>query len=175
VGKTTLSCALAQALAECFPQDRVLLLSTDPAHSLGDVLQVPVEASALPVGDWPNLSVRALDARSLLATFKERYGNTLELLLERGSFVEAADLGPVWDLNWPGIDELMGILEIQRLLREGEVERVVVDMAPSGHSLNLFGLMDFLDRLLEALELFQENHRPLQQTFGGGREQCCGG
>lgn len=168
VGKTTLSCALAQALAECFPQDRVLLLSTDPAHSLGDVLQVPVEASALPVGDWPNLSVRALDARSLLATFKERYGNTLELLLERGSFVEAADLGPVWDLNWPGIDELMGILEIQRLLREGEVERVVVDMAPSGHSLNLFGLMDFLDRLLEALELFQEKHRTLQQTFGGG-------
>ena len=168
VGKTTLSCALAQALAECFPQDRVLLLSTDPAHSLGDVLQVPVEASALPVGDWPNLSVRALDARSLLATFKERYGNTLELLLERGSFVEAADLGPVWDLNWPGIDELMGILEIQRLLREKEVERVVVDMAPSGHSLNLLGLMDFLDRLLEALELFQEKHRTLQKTFSGG-------
>ena len=82
--------------------------------------------------------------------------------------MEAADLGPVWDLNWPGIDELMGILEIQRLLREGEVERVVVDMAPSGHSLNLFGLMDFLDRLLEALELFQEKHRTLQQTFGGG-------
>jgi len=173
VGKTTLSCGFARCLAQAFPEERILLLSTDPAHSLGDVLQVPVTADAtpLPLETNPtrsNLSVQALDARSLLHQFKARYGDTLELLLERGSFVEAADLGPVWDLNWPGLDELMGILEIQRLLREGEADRVVVDMAPSGHSLNLFALMDFLDRFLEALELFQDKHRAMQQAFGRG-------
>ena len=167
VGKTTLSCGFARFLSQAFPQERVLLLSTDPAHSLGDVLQVPVTAQATPLGQNRNLSVQALDAQALLQSFKARYGDTLELLLERGSFVEAADLGPVWDLNWPGLDELMGILEIQRLLREGEADRVVVDMAPSGHSLNLFALMDFLDRFLEALELFQEKHRTMQQAFGG--------
>lgn len=173
MGKTTLSCGFARCLAQAFPEERILLLSTDPAHSLGDVLQVPVTADAtpLPLETNPtrsNLSVQALDARSLLHQFKARYGDTLELLLERGSFVEAADLGPVWDLNWPGLDELMGILEIQRLLREGEADRVVVDMAPSGHSLNLFALMDFLDRFLEALELFQDKHRAMQQAFGRG-------
>ena len=173
MGKTTLSCGFARCLAQAFPEERILLLSTDPAHSLGDVLQVPVTADAtpLPLGTnqtRSNLSVQALDARSLLQQFKARYGDTLELLLERGSFVEAADLGPVWDLNWPGLDELMGILEIQRLLREGEADRVVVDMAPSGHSLNLFALMDFLDRFLEALELFQDKHRAMQQAFGRG-------
>ncbi|MGA1264970.1 MAG: ArsA family ATPase [Prochlorothrix sp.] len=165
VGKTTLSCALARYWAHQFPDARVLLISTDPAHSLGDVLLTSVTDRPQALDDLPNLQTRALDAKSLLTEFKARYGDTLELLLERGSFVEADDLGPVWDLNWPGIDELMGILEIQRLLREAEADRVVVDMAPSGHSLNLLGLMDFLDQFLEALELFQEKHRVMEKTF----------
>jgi len=169
VGKTTLSCALARDLARHFPQERILLISTDPAHSLGDVLQVPVDDRPNPLPDLSNLQTRALQAKTLLQDFKGRYGDTLELLLERGSFVEAADLGPVWELNWPGIDELMGILEIQRILRESEADRVVVDMAPSGHSLNLLGLMDFLDQFLAALELFQEKHHAMERAFGRGR------
>ncbi|KKJ01027.1 ArsA family ATPase [Prochlorothrix hollandica] len=169
VGKTTLSCALARTWAHQFPQERILIISTDPAHSLGDVLLTPVTNTPQPLGDLPNLQTRALDAKSLLQDFKDRYGDTLELLLERGSFVDSDDLGPVWDLNWPGIDELMGILEIQRLLRESEADRVVVDMAPSGHSLNLLGLMDFLDQFLAALELFQDKHHAIQQAFGRGQ------
>ncbi len=167
VGKTTLSCGLARAWAQQFPGDRVLLLSTDPAHSLGDVLQVPVMETATAIADLPNLSVQALNAEALLDTFKRRYGAVLELLVERGSFVQREDLAPVWNLSWPGLDELMSILEIQRLFHDQQVDRVVVDMAPSGHTLNLFGLMDFLDEFLAALALFQEKHRVMQQTFGG--------
>jgi arsenite-transporting ATPase len=37
----------------------------------------------------------------------------------------------------------MGLVEIQRLLTEKVVDRVVVDMAPSGHTLNLLGIKDF--------------------------------
>ena len=48
-----------------------------------------------------------------------------------------------------------------------EADRVVVDMAPSGHTLNLFGLMAFLDEFLKALELFQEKHRVISQSFTG--------
>lgn len=167
VGKTTLSCGLARSWAQTSPGDRVLLLSTDPAHSLGDVLQMTVTEVASSPPDLPNLQVQALDAESLLQSFKAQYGKVLELLVERGSFVQREDLSPVWDLSWPGLDELMGILEIQRLLRQGEVDRVVVDMAPSGHTLNLFGLMDFLDEFLAALALFQEKHRVIQQSFTG--------
>ncbi len=167
VGKTTLSCALARSWAQRFPQEQVLLLSTDPAHSLGDVLELAVTDEARAIADLLNLQVRALDAPSLLQAFKDRYGKVLELLVERGSFVQQEDLTPVWDLSWPGLDELMGILEIQRLLQAGSIDRVVVDMAPSGHTLNLFGLMDFLDEFLAALELFQEKHRVIQQTFTG--------
>ncbi|XGV98049.1 MAG: ArsA family ATPase [Leptolyngbya sp. BL-A-14] len=167
VGKTTLSCGFARRWAQQFPNETILLLSTDPAHSLGDVLQMVVEDEPQPMADLPNLQVRSLDAETLLQTFKNDYGKVLELLVERGSFVENEDLTPVWDLSWPGLDELMGILEIQRLLREHEADRVVVDMAPSGHTLNLFGLMDFLDEFLNALELFQEKHRTISQSFTG--------
>jgi arsenite-transporting ATPase len=171
VGKTTLSCGVARAWAKQFPQETLRLISTDPAHSLGDVLAMEVSAEPQAMADLPNLQVQALHAETLLGEFKQRHGTTLELLMERGSFVESADLGPVWDLNWPGIDELMGILEIQRLFRDREVDRVIVDMAPSGHSLNLLGLMDFLDRLLEALDLFQEKHRAMERVFSGQRQE----
>lgn len=166
VGKTTCSCGFARHWAQKFPDEQILLMSTDPAHSLGDVLQMVVEDTPRLMA-LPNLQVRALDSQRLLEEFKIRYGKVLELLVERGSFVQGEDLSPIWDLSWPGLDELMGILEIQRILREREVDRVVVDMAPSGHTLNLFGLMDFLDSFLNALDLFQEKHRIMSQTFGG--------
>jgi arsenite-transporting ATPase len=165
VGKTTISCSFARNWAREFPQERILLLSTDPAHSVGDVLDFPVEETATPLPDLPNLQVRALNAQTLLNEFKERYGKTLELLVERGSFVDGEDLTPAWDLGWPGLDELMGILEIQRLFNEDEVDRIVVDMAPSGHSLHLFEMMDFLDNFLSGLEGFQEKHRVMVKSL----------
>lgn len=167
VGKTTLSCGLSRHWAQQFPQEQILLISTDPAHSLGDVLQMPVGDTPIAMADLPNLCVRALDAEALLTAFKSRYGEVLQCLVERGSFVEGTDLSPVWNLSWPGLDELMGILEIQRLLRESTVDRVVVDMAPSGHTLNLLGLMDFLDEFFNALELFQEKHRVVSRSLTG--------
>jgi len=167
VGKTTLSCGLARQLAQQQPQEIIMLLSTDPAHSLGDVLDLPITNTATPVGDRSNLQVRALDARALLDQFRQDYGPLLELLVERGSFIEGQDLGPVWDMGWPGLDELMALLEIQKILRTREADRIIVDMAPSGHTLTLFALMDFLDTLLNSLDQFQEKHRYMTQTLSG--------
>lgn len=167
VGKTILSCGLARQLGPQRPQEIIMLLSTDPAHSLGDVLQVPVDNTPTALTDVPNVRVRALDAEQLLTDFRAQYGGILELLVERGSFVAGEDLGPFWEMGWPGLDELMALLEIQRILRDHEADRVVVDMAPSGHTLSLFALMDFLDTLLASLDQFQEKHRYLTQTLSG--------
>jgi arsenite-transporting ATPase len=167
VGKTTLSCGLARQLARQHPSETVMLLSTDPAHSLGDVLTVTVDNTPTPMEDLPNLQVRALDAQALLNQFRQDYGDLLELLIGRGSFVEGDDLTPVWDMGWPGLDELMALLEIERILREKEAHRVMVDMAPSGHTLSLFALMDFLDTLLNSLDQFQEKHRYMTQSLSG--------
>jgi arsenite-transporting ATPase len=167
VGKTTISCCFARYWAKKFPQEKILLLSTDPAHSLGDVLLSAVEDEALPLTDLPNLSIQALDAQKLLLEFRAKYSHFLEILVERGSLADGDDLAPVWDFNWPGLNELMGLLEIQRLLSEQTVDRIVVDMAPSGHTLNLLRLKDFLDVILNSLELFQKKHQVITETFTG--------
>jgi arsenite-transporting ATPase len=103
VGKTTIACGFARRWAKQFPDQQILLLSTDPAHSLGDVLQVEVTDTATPMADLPNLQVRSLSAEHLLAEFRAEHGEELELLVERGSFVEGSDLQPVWDMGWPGL------------------------------------------------------------------------
>lgn len=167
VGKTTLSCAFARRWAQQFPDRRILLISTDPAHSLGDVLQMQVEDCPHALPDLPNLHVRSLNAEKLLQTFRSKYGEVLQLLVERGSLIGGEDLAPVWDLGFPGLDELMSLLEIQRILREQTADRIVVDMAPTGHTLNLFGLMDFLDNFLAALALFQTNHQVISRSLTG--------
>lgn len=167
VGKTTVACAIALSQALQTPNETTLLLSTDPAHSLGDVLQIPVDDATRPHPHVPALQVRALDAEQLLQAFKADYGTILETVVERGSFVDNDDLSPVWDMDWPGLNELMGLLEIQRILRDNEADRVVVDMAPSGHTLNLLELMDFLDTFLASLRLFQEKHRYVLETLSG--------
>lgn len=167
VGKTTCACGFARQLARQVPHQSVMLLSADPAHSLGDVLQMPVTNVPKLSDNLGNLKVRSLDAKALLEDFRAAYGDILELLVERGSFVEDDDLSPLWDMGWPGLDELMALLEIERILREHQADWVVVDMAPSGHTLNLFALMDFLDTLLASLEQFQAKHRYMIHALSG--------
>jgi arsenite-transporting ATPase len=167
VGKTTIACGFARRWAKQFPGEKILLLSTDPAHSLGDVLQMEVTDTATPIADLPNLQVRSLSAEYLLAEFRSEHGEDLELLVERGSFIAGSDLQPVWDMGWPGLDELLGLMEIQRLLTQKQADRLVVDMAPSGHTLNLFGLSDFLDVLIDSLVLFQEKHQVVMKAMAG--------
>jgi arsenite-transporting ATPase len=167
VGKTTLTCALARQLAQVDPQRRLLLMSTDPAHSLGDVLQISVTDVAQPLPDRPNLQVRALQAEILLQSFRQTYGPALELIAERGSWFGREDLLPIWDLAWPGVDELMAILEVNRLLAGEEVDTVILDTAPTGHTLRLLELPDFLDNLLAVFATFQAKHREIAQALTG--------
>ncbi|MEN9265704.1 MAG: ArsA family ATPase, partial [Thermostichales cyanobacterium BF4_bins_65] len=165
VGKTTLSSALSQELAWTFPERQFLLVSTDPAHSLGDIWQCPVGDDPRRV--HPNLQVRALDAARLLRDFKAQYVPALSLIAERASWLEREDLLPLWDLSWPGVDELMALLEIHRLLAAGVVDTVILDTAPTGHTLRLLALPQFLENLLGVFQIFQEKHRALQEHFGG--------
>ena len=92
VGKTTISCCFARYWATKFPEEKILLLSTDPAHSLGDILLSKVTDDGSQVEDLPNLSVRALDAEKLLVEFRAKYSRLLELLVERGSLADGEDL-----------------------------------------------------------------------------------
>jgi len=126
VGKTTVAAALALSVARARPGERVLLLSTDPAHSLLDVFQGRVPSI---------LSVVEIDA---IAAFKARL-KTFERLFDEltGLAGRAADL---MELAPPGIDELFGMLTV--FTARQQYDRIVVDTAPTGHALRLLETPD---------------------------------
>ncbi len=115
VGKTTVAATIAMRVAHAHPRASVLLLSTDPAHSLGDVFDAPFGDDERAVPDGPsNLMVRELDAGRALA---ERRGAFEMALQEAGESVGgpgAAQAAQLMDLAPPGVDELFGILSDPR-------------------------------------------------------------
>jgi arsenite-transporting ATPase len=150
VGKTTCAAALGLGLARASPTRRLLLLSTDPAHSLGDALDVSLGDHARGVpGAPPALRARELDATGEFERQRARYraavaelfgarGSDAELTYDRAVVEELVDLAP------PGIDELFAVLAVTEALdaavRRGRPEVVVVDTAPTGHTLRLLAL-----------------------------------
>jgi arsenite-transporting ATPase len=150
VGKTTVAAVLALRLARASRRSRVLVLSTDPAHSLGDVFGVQAGDVPRPIGGAPpNLHVRELDAAAALEMRRRSIEAALRALAEsfagartqatvQRGFTELIDLAP------PGIDELFGVLAVVDVQRAYDV--IVMDTAPTGHAL----------RLLEAPQLARD-------------------
>ena len=153
VGKTTTAAAVALALAERDRDQPVIVLSNDPAHSLGDVLATPLDDVPRPVPGAPaNLHAREIDAAGLFAERRARYLDAVDRVFAalRGEsrFDIAFDRAVVEsfvDLAPPGIDELLGLLAIVESLEPdgGSPARppiVVVDTAPTGHLLRLLAM-----------------------------------
>lgn len=145
VGKTTCAAAASLILAE---RESVLLLSTDPAHSLADVLDLPLGDDERQVGP-PGLHARELDAPAVFKAWRGRYrdeiGGTLGAFA--GESREAVER--LLEITPPGLDELVALSTILDATEEDRL--VVVDTAPTGHAL----------RLLEAPELALEWDRAL--------------
>ena len=113
VGKTT--CAAAGALAEAARTRRlhVLIVSTDPAHSLGDALGVRLAAS--PHRVVARVDAVELDAPRAFERWLAEHRRPLGDVLEHGTWLDRDDVDALLDLSIPGVDELLGILEIARL------------------------------------------------------------
>jgi len=163
VGKST--CAAAEA-AHLAADRRVLLLSTDPAHSLADVFGAPLDDRPRTVpGASPLLHVREIDAGAEMADFRRRYMDGVDEAFSRiakpagagaGSFRELIDLAP------PGIDEVIAVAGVAAALAGGnrEYDIVVTDTAPTGHALRLLQtpslLRDWTRALMSMLLKYRE-------------------
>jgi arsenite-transporting ATPase len=166
VGKTTVAAVVAMRLARADRRRRVLLLSTDPAHSLGDVFRA--EAGDTPrtmPGAPPNLVVRELDAAGALASRRAAFEGAFDEIAAAvgiegaGSTIGAAGL---MDLAPPGIDELFGILSVVEARSAYDV--IVVDTAPTGHALRLLEMpeaaREWMQVLLRVLLKYRSLVRP---------------
>jgi arsenite-transporting ATPase len=140
VGKTTVAAAVAQELARSMPGEPILLLSADPAHSLGDVFGRAVGDEPTRIPRAPsNLVVRELDAAAALESRRAALAAALD---ELGSLFGSAGTTAeeLIDLAPPGIDELFAMLSVLEARAAHRV--IVVDMAPTGHALRLLAMPD---------------------------------
>ncbi|MEX2553168.1 MAG: ArsA family ATPase [Actinomycetota bacterium] len=159
VGKTSCATATALKLARDSPESEVLLVSTDPAHSLADSLA----GTTLP----PNLLSTELDAQKCLREFRRQHRAKLEAIADRGTFLDQEDINRFIDLSLPGLDELMAALEIARWVETRPERRIVVDTAPTGHTLRLLAMPALLRQWLAALNALLAKHRYLKQLYSG--------
>jgi len=149
VGKTTAAAACALALAERDESARVLVFSTDPAHSLSDSFAEPVGELKRGVAGVSNLDAKEIDPAARFEELKERYrrwtdelfesltgGSRFEVQFDREAMRELVALAP------PGIDEIAALSAVSDLLDEGAYTSIVLDTAPTGHLLRFLELPD---------------------------------
>ncbi len=157
VGKTTCAAALASASAR--RGDRTLLVSTDPACSLADALGVALGSEPRPVPARPGLDAFQLDAARARDAFLDRWRDTLITIVDRGTYLEPDDIAGLIDSALPGADEAMALLTFADLEQMGTWRRIIVDTAPTGHTLRLLALPATFRALIELLDTMQGKHR----------------
>ena len=163
VGKTTASAATALELALRHPEKSLLLVSTDPAHSLQD--------SFFGAKTPPNLKILELDAQACLHAFQEKNRQRLMEIASRGTFLDEEDVNRFLALSLPGMDELMAFLGISRWVKEGTYDLIIMDTAPTGHTMRLMAMPDMIRKWLDALDALLAKHRYMKKLFRGSYER----
>jgi arsenite-transporting ATPase len=159
VGKTTCAAGIASAFAE--RGERTLLVSTDPAAALAEVFGVAVSTTDAPVDGATNLHARQLDAAQLRSDFLRQWRDTIAEIVDRGTYLDREDVDGLVDAALPGVDEIFALLALADLLAQAgsAYDRIVVDTAPTGHTLRLLALPETFRALVSMLDLMQGKHR----------------
>ncbi|WP_205633631.1 ArsA family ATPase [Labilithrix luteola] len=166
VGKTT--CAAAAAVRAASEGSRVLVVSTDPAHSLADALAVELGPDARRVhGARGELYATELDADRALGRWLRVRDQAFHTIASRGTYLDDEDIDRMLSLSFPGVDELVGLIELLRLAKAHPYDEVIVDTAPTGHTLRLLEMPETLARLAQVLNDMHEKHRFLTTSLGG--------
>ncbi len=134
VGKTVASCITAVWLARQGHQ--TLLVTTDPASHIGDVLDSPVSDVITPVKGQPNLWAVKIDPKAAAETYKKRI---LDDARQRGRPEKAIQVMEE-ELNSPCTEEMAAFDKFIEYASEGDWESVIFDTAPTGHTLRLLEL-----------------------------------
>jgi arsenite-transporting ATPase len=172
VGKTT--AAAATGLASAAQGTRTLVVSTDPAHSLSDVYGT--EISAEPTRLRPEMPLYGVEIDPDEAMEEAQTDVFSGERSPLGGMAEG--LGPEADPlagGMPGADEAAAVQQLLYLLDDERFDRVVVDTAPTGHTLRLLELPDVMDsmvgRLLRLRERMGEMLGGLDGLFGSEEDQ----
>ncbi len=162
VGKTSVAAATGLRCAEL--GYKTLVLSTDPAHSLADSVDLEMGHDARPIR--PNLWGAELDA---LAELEGNWGAVkryiTQVLQARGlEGVQAEELAIL-----PGMDEIFGLVRMKRHYDDGEYDVLVIDSAPTGTALRLLSIPEvggwYMRRFYKPLQGMSVALRPLVEPL----------
>ena len=146
VGKTTTSAATAALAARSGL--KTLVLSTDPAHSLADALDVELghEPTEIPLEGTAGLYGQQVDTQRAFEDSWREVQHYLREVLEQGGVdpLEAEELTVL-----PGADEVLALLELRAQVESGRWDVVVVDCAPTAETLRLLALPGALGWYME--------------------------
>jgi len=147
VGKTTAAATFALALARANQDQKMLVFSTDPAHSLSDSFNEEIGEQKNAVAGQANLDGMEIDPGKWFEELKQRYrtwtdelfaslsgGSRMEIKFDREAMRELVELTP------PGIDEIAALGAISDLLDLERYQTIVLDTAPTGHLIRFLEL-----------------------------------
>ncbi|MBL8742062.1 MAG: arsenical pump-driving ATPase [Myxococcales bacterium] len=147
VGKTSVACASAIALAE--RGRRVLLVSTDPASNLDEVLETPLDGKPRPIAGVSGLCALNIDPEAAALAYRERVVGPY-----RGLLPAAAVRSIEEQLSGACTVEIAAFDEFSKLLGDPgatvDFDHVIYDTAPTGHTLRLLELPQAWSGFLEA-------------------------
>jgi len=147
VGKTTAAASYALAVAKADPKRKVLVFSTDPAHSLSDSFAEEIGELKRGVAGQKNLDGMEIDPGKWFEELKRRYRSWtddlftslsgragMEIQFDREAMRELVELTP------PGIDEIAALGTISELLDAQRYDSIILDTAPTGHLIRFLEL-----------------------------------
>lgn len=142
VGKTSMAAATACKIAQ--NGKKVLVMSTDPAHSLADSFDSIIDKEPVRLAD--NLYAMEVDA---VYESEKSWGNLKDyfkqlLTLKSGNGIEAEEL-----LVFPGLEELFSMFKILEVYESGKYDTIIVDCAPTGETLALLKYPERLSGMIK--------------------------
>lgn len=133
VGKTTIAAATAMKAAR--DGKKTLVISTDPAHSLSDALDIELEPEPTEIA--PNLWGQEFDVYYSM----QKYWNNMRHLMRAIFRWQGIDNVVAEELSvLPGMEEASAFLWLEKYYQEDEYDLIVIDSAPTGETLTLLSL-----------------------------------
>lgn len=170
VGKTTTSSSFSVCMAETRPNEKFLLLSTDPAHNISDAFDQKFGSTPTQVKGVPNLYAMEVTASDEIKSAVESvqketssgnnsgseidsdndiFGGLKELVTCASSFIK--------DKAIPGMDEFCSFSNILKFADTNEYATIIFDTAPTGHTLRFLELPETANRMIEMITKLKDN------------------
>ena len=171
-GKTTLACAAALYLSQKYKNKKILVVSTDPAPSVGDSFDIEVGNKITNIDR--NIWAQEFDAKELMKDFRRKNLEIIKTLADRGTYLGREDVEEFSSLSLPGMDEMMAVIKIGDLLKNEKYDLIILDTAPTGHTKVLLSLPRKMKKWLKVGDLMMAKHRFMMRRIRGKyvKDEC---